>query len=456
MELKDKKILVVGLARSGIAAAEFLARRGARVTVTDMAEALTLGQPVKRAKDLNLVMELGGHRLESFQSADLIVISPGVPHTIEPLQRAKERGIPIIGELELASRFIAEPMLAITGTNGKTTTTELVGHILQCSGLKTFVGGNIGRPLIGYAAEGKRVDFLVVEVSSFQLDTIVTFHPRVAVLLNITEDHRDRYADMATYARSKGRIFENQGPGDTAIFNAADPLVGPLLAGVRARKKAFARHDPASTLSDETGAVIERGQILVPSPQGTVQRFDLAQTDLIGPHNAENASAAILAAMAAGVRPQVIQQALSTFKSLPHRLEKVATVNGVHYVNDSKATNVDAVVRALTCFDKPVVLILGGRNKNNDFGQLATHVRRYAAAIIAYGEARNEIKQALCAACPGSLQTAESFEQAFDLARRQAQPGQTVLLSPACASFDLFKNYAERGDAFRQLVGELK
>jgi UDP-N-acetylmuramoylalanine--D-glutamate ligase len=205
----------------------------------------------------------------------------------------------------------------------------------------------------------------------------------------------------------------------------------------------------------ETSAVIERGQIVVYSLQGIVQRFDLTQTDLIGPHNAENAAAAILAAMAAGVGLQVIQQALSTFKPLPHRLEKVATVNGVHYVNDSKATNVDAVARALTCYDKPVVLILGGRNKNNDFGLLATHVRRYVAAIIAYGEARNEIKQALSAACPGSLQS-RKLEQAFDLARRQAQPGQTVLLSPACASFDLFRNYAERGDAFRQLVEKLK
>ena len=294
---------------------------------------------------MGIPLELGGHRMESFTAADLIVVSPGVPHTIPPLAAARANGVPVIGEMELAGRFIGEPIVAVTGTNGKTTVTELVGAMLAASGRRVFVGGNIGTPLIAHVDSGARVEVVVAEVSSFQLDTIDTFRPAVGVLLNITDDHLDRYAGFEAYAASKMRLFANQRPGDTAVLNAADPSSAPAAGDIRSRKLFYNRPETA-----DAHATVAGRTLTLRVPGRAEVALSLAGFRLRGPHNAENAAAAALAALAAGAGPQGIQTVLDTFAPAPHRLETIAVIDGVEYVNDSKATNVDAVRRGLECF----------------------------------------------------------------------------------------------------------
>ncbi len=351
-DINGLRVVVVGLARSGLAVARFLKARGAWVTVTDQAAEQGLGTFVEQARQLDLHLELGGHRAESFETARMIVISPGVPHTLEALNRARQRGIPVIGEIELASRFIRKPIIAVSGTNGKTTTTELLGRMLAASGMQVFVGGNIGNPLIDIAGRDGELDVIVAEISSFQLDTAVTFRPHVGLLLNISPDHLDRYDSVNAYADSKGRLFMNQGPEDFAVCHGSDPLVQAQTRNLRSRKLDFYPHPPVNGMSGQ-GAVITPGQIQLFMPGMEAGRIDLTHTTLIGPHNRENIAAAALAALAAGAELKAIQKALDEFQPLAHRLELVGTVNGVGFVNDSKATNVDAVIRALECFDKP-------------------------------------------------------------------------------------------------------
>ncbi len=321
MEIANKKILVVGLARTGIAAARFLRRRGATVRATDMAAEAALGPGVAELRALDIDLALGGHRAEDFTAADLIVLSPGVPHTLAPLQAARGRGVPVIGEVELAARFIREPIVAVSGTNGKTTVTELLGRMLEASGRRVFVGGNIGRPLIGYVDGGQTADVVVAEISSFQLDTIATFRPAVGVLLNITDDHLDRYTDFAAYARSKMRLFENQTAQDTAVLNGADPVIRAQAAAIRSRRLFY------NTAEDsENCAAVSGTALALRLPGREAVRLDLAPFRLRGPHNVENACAAALAALAAGASPSGIQQALSAFAPLPHRIESVGVV----------------------------------------------------------------------------------------------------------------------------------
>lgn len=445
MNLDGRDILVVGLARSGIAAARFLAGRGARVRATDAAPAERLQAAVAELRALGIDPEVGGHRPESFERAELIVISPGVPHDLPPLAAARARGVPVIGELELAARFVAEPIVAVTGTNGKTTVTELTGAMLAASGRHVFVGGNIGTPLIAYADSGApRADIVVAEVSSFQLDTIDTFHPQVGVLLNITDDHLDRYSGFEAYARSKLRLFENQGPGDLAILNGADPVVRSRAGAIRSTVLFFGA--PGGGGAAE---VVDR-ELRLRLPGRAETAIDLTRFRLRGPHNRENAAAAALAALAAGATPPGIQEAVDTFAAAPHRLETVATVGGVEYVNDSKATNVDAVLRGLECFDRPVVLLMGGADKGGDFRRLRDGVRTRARALVLVGGARRAIRAAL-----GDLvetHEVERMDAAVHRAAALAQPGDVVLLGPGCASFDRYANYQERGDDFRRAV----
>ncbi len=448
MEIANKKILVVGLARTGIATARFLRRRGAAVRATDMAAEAALGPGVAELRALDIDLALGGHRIEDFTAADLIVLSPGVPHTLAPLQAARGRGVPVIGEVELAARFIREPIVAVSGTNGKTTVTELLGRMLDASGRRVFVGGNIGRPLIGYVDGGQTADVVVAEISSFQLDTIATFRPAVGVLLNITDDHLDRYTGFAAYAHSKMRLFENQTAQDAAVLNGADPVIRAQAAAIRSRRLFY-----NTTEAAENCAAVVGTALALRRPGHEVVRLDLAPFRLRGPHNVENACAAALAALAAGASPLGIQQALSAFAPLPHRIESVAVVNGVEYVNDSKATNVDAVLRALDCFATPVVLIMGGLDKGGNFGLLETAVRRRAKALVLVGNASDTIRAALGGLVP-TVQ-APNMAAAVGAAAGRAVSGDVVLLSPGCASFDMYPNYQARGEDFRQAVQRL-
>jgi UDP-N-acetylmuramoylalanine--D-glutamate ligase len=449
MEIANKKILVVGLARTGIATARFLRRRGAAVRATDMAAEAALGPGVAELRALDIDLALGGHRIEDFTAADLIVLSPGVPHTLAPLQAARGRGVPVIGEVELAARFIREPIVAVSGTNGKTTVTELLGRMLEASGRRVFVGGNIGRPLIGYVDGGQAAEVVVAEISSFQLDTIATFRPAVGVLLNITDDHLDRYTGFAAYARSKMRLFENQTAQDTAVLNGADPVIRAQAAAIRSRQLFYNTAQAAENCAAVVGTALALRR-----PGHEAVRLDLAPFRLRGPHNVENACAASLAALVAGASPLGIQQALSAFAPLPHRIESVAVVNGVEYVNDSKATNVDAVLRALDCFATPVVLIMGGLDKGGNFQLLETAVRRRAKALVLVGNASDTIRAALGGLVP-TVQ-APDMAAAVEAAAGLAVHGEVVLLSPGCASFDMYPNYQARGEDFRQAVQRLE
>ena len=443
MILKNKNILIVGLGVTGVATAQFLINRGALVTVADRKKEQELGSEELLTRDLGIKMELGAHRIETFEKADLIVISPGVSHTIEPVIKAKEQGIPVIGEIELASRFITEPIIAVTGTNGKTTTTTLLCKMLEESGLNVFVGGNIGNPLIAYADKREKAEIVVIEVSSFQLDTIDTFRANVAVLLNITEDHMNRYPDLNAYAKSKARIFENQQPDDTAVLNGSDPVVCSLSKDILSKKVFFSsKKEKGVTISDES--IIS---------QENISRL-LADFKLPGKHNMENAAAASLAALTAGGTFEGVESALKKFKGLSHRLEHINTLNGIDFFNDSKATNVDSVAKALESFERPIVLIMGGRNKGSKFHALRDLIDKHTKMLIVIGEAKEDIMAELGSIKP--VEAATTMENAVFKAYQAAKPGDIVLLSPACASFDMYNNYAQRGEDFCKAVGKIK
>jgi UDP-N-acetylmuramoylalanine--D-glutamate ligase len=464
MDIKDKNIVIVGLGRTGLAAARFLHHRGARVLVTDKAGEKELGDAVGALRQLGVRMEMGSHRAASFQNADLIMVSPGVAHTIEPIAQANARGVPVIGEVELASAFIKEPILAVTGTNGKTTTTALLGQMLKNSGIKVFVGGNIGNPLIEYVTKEQKAQIVVAEISSFQLDTIATFRPKVSVLLNITADHLDRYPDFEAYADSKMRIFKNQQADDLAILNGLDRLIRTKTKNIKCRRLFF-----PSLEAGEQGAILNGKKIILnlnrferidskfqkPKTKNQNQlSLDISKMHLQGRHNFENACAASLAALAAGATLDGIQKTLDLFRGLAHRLEHVATINAVHYYNDSKATNVDGVLRALECFSKPVLLLMGGRDKGGNFKVLQDNIRQHVKELILMGEAAESIRSALGQQTPTKV--AASMQEAVTTAFQDAEPQDVVLLSPGCASFDWYANYAERGDDFRRAVEKLK
>ena len=446
MEFNGKKVLIAGLGRTGLAAAAFLSRRGAVLTVSDSAAEAQLAPAAAAVKKLGVRLALGAHRSAEFTRADLIVLSPGVPHTLAPLAAARKKGIPVWGELELASRFIREPIIGVTGTNGKTTVTTLLGEMLKHSGKTVFVGGNIGNPLIEYPDYGERAEWIIAEVSSFQLDTIETFRPQIGVLLNITEDHLDRYDDFNAYARSKGRMFIHQQERDIAVLNGADPAVRSVTARIPGRKWRFDGNPKTAPQ-----ALVQKAAIFL-HIEGFRESLQLDRSSpvLCGRHNAENIAAAALATLAAGGNIQGIRSAMSAFKGLPHRLESVAVKEDVRYVNDSKATNVDAVEKALTACTAPIVLIMGGRDKGGDFTKLATEVHRRVKRLILFGEAAAKIGAALGEAA--ATETAANLDEAVFRAQRAAEAGDVVLLSPGCTSFDQFENYAQRGDAFRRAV----
>jgi UDP-N-acetylmuramoylalanine--D-glutamate ligase len=468
MQLAGKKIVVVGLGATGVATAAFLVKRGAVVTATDSAPDAELRPEALALREKGVRLELGGSRPQSFETADLVVISPGVPHGAAPLDRSRELGIPVLGEVELAARFIEQPIVAITGTNGKTTTTTLVGEMLRRSGMDVFVGGNIGTPLISYVDSDQKAGVVVAEISSFQLDTIERFRPKVAVLLNIAEDHLDRYPDLDAYIRSKGRIFENQGSADFAVLNGADSRVAELSKNVVSQKLFFGRAGLFTLQAGAEGATVtdeaivfhtrlwqpERHSGLSKTKDGTEAVVSCSEIKLFGRHNIENAAAASLAALAAGGRLSAVRDTLRQFGGLPHRLEFVAANAGVRYYDDSKATNIDAVLRAIECFSAPIVLLLGGRNKRGDFKLLKESLRRRVKQVILFGEAGDEIAAALDGAATAIR--AGSMAEVVATASRIASAGDIVLLSPGCASFDMYENYARRGEDFRRNVEKLE
>jgi len=444
MNIEGKHILVVGLGRTGLALARFLKTKAARVTVTDTATEKELKSNVQLLIDMGIHMELGQHQAASFTAADLILLSPGVPHTLDPIQKGREKGIPVLGELEFASRFIDQPMAAVTGTNGKTTTTALLGEMLNRSGIDVFVGGNIGNPLIGYVAKGQPAQAAVIEISSFQLDTIDTFKPRVAVLLNISEDHLDRYPDFNAYVESKGKIFQNQAPEDIAIINREDSISREIVKGIRSSIWYV------NAQSETHGAVIEEDRIVFHTPVTGTLSLNRSDVRLSGKHNMENVAAACLAAFAMGGTLDGCRSALNAFMGLPHRQEEVAIISGVRYVNDSKATNVDAVQKALETYEDPVILILGGKDKGGDFKKLIPLIQQKTKQVILSGEAVGTIAGAFGQEI--RTESVSTIAAAVSRAREFAVPGDVVLLSPGCTSYDQYESYEERGEDFRRIV----
>lgn len=448
MDLSGCRTLIVGLGRTGVATARFCAGKGATVAVADEKEAFELEDGIAAIGDVSVELKLGGPGNEVLSAVDLVIPSPGVPPVHHLLRAARERGIPVMSEIELAYRYVKTPIIAVTGTNGKTTTTELIGEFFTSWGKKVFVGGNIGNPLIGIAGNDDECEYLVVEVSSFQLMWIDRFRPFISLLLNVTPDHIDYHGSFGEYRRAKERIFENQTGGDLAILNGDDPEIASLGGMMTADVAWF-----SSSLVVERG-MFRKGNFLCCSMrEGTEESYPIDAIRLRGNHNYENIMAAILAARRCGCPPQAVRRTLETFSGLPHRIEFVEEAKGVEFYNDSKGTNVDAVIRALEAFSKPVVLLLGGRNKGGDFARLAGSLKEKARMTVLFGEARHDIRTMLGDAVKTVV--VETLKEAIDTAWSSSRPGDAVLLSPGCASFDEFHNYQERGDLFKQTVRRL-
>jgi UDP-N-acetylmuramoylalanine--D-glutamate ligase len=444
MDLKGKKVMVIGLGRTGQAVARFLTEQRAAVVINDLRPETDLRQEMAALAALPVKYRLGGEDQNSLEDIDMVVPSPGVPMDNSLLQQACQRRLKILSEVELAYRFLSVPLIAITGTNGKSTTTTLIGEILKKNGARTFVGGNLGTPLIDCTWE--TWDWGVVEISSFQLEWVERFQPRVAVLLNVTEDHLDRYRDLPDYSRMKERIFAAQQPSDTAILNRDDPSVWAMRKRIQARIVSFG-------WSEVTTGVFARTREIVWRDQNDEEVYPLEGARIKGVHNVENMMAAIAATKAVGVAREVIQKTLETFPGLEHRLEFVRTVNGAHYYNDSKGTNVGAVVKSLASFSDPVILLAGGVDKGGDYRVLADSIKAKVRRLILFGAAKHLINTALGALTETTL--VENLQAAVADAAAHARPGDVVLLSPACSSFDMFRNYAERGKIFKTLVAAL-
>jgi len=450
MELKGKKVLVVGLGKSGLAAALFLRRRGAQVTVSDMRSAAALAKEIPALLNEGIMVESGGHGLLTFRRQDLIVVSPGVPLDTPELVQVKAFGLPVIGELELAARFLKGNILAITGSNGKTTTTALVGEILTAAAIPTQVGGNIGVPVVALIDESTDNGWSVLEVSSFQLESTNLFHPKIAVILNITPDHLDRHGTFEKYALAKERIFHAQTREDSLVLNADNARAASSAARSAARIYWFSIEDTVAR-----GTWIEGGELLfrAASDAPIEAILPLKEIPLKGTHNVENVLAAVCAARLAGASAEAIRRAVAGFRAVEHRLEYVATRNGVEFYNDSKATNVDASAKAIASFANGIHLILGGKDKNSNYADLSNLLRARVRAVYTIGSAADKIESHIRGIVP--IVACETLEKAVAAAAKRAHPGQVVLLSPACSSFDQFENYEHRGRVFKELVMEL-
>lgn len=447
MELKSKRVLVVGLGKSGKSAALFLRALGAQVTVSDSRSAEALAGEIPALLDAGVMVETGGHGLLTFRRQDLIVVSPGVPYDTPELKQARAFGLPIIGELELASRFLQGQIVAITGSNGKTTTTSLLGKIFADAGGSTLVGGNIGTPVIDLIAKSTPQTTSVLEVSSFQLETVEQFRPNIAVVLNITQDHLDRHGTFENYAAMKARITAQQTADDFFVLNAEDKTTQMLAARTKAQVFWF-----SGRRAIKQGAFVHGESIVFLPREGAKPEpvMPLAEIPLKGAHNVENVLAAVCAARLGGIPSESIRASVASFKAVEHRLEFVATVRGVAFFNDSKATNVDATKKALEAFPGGVHLILGGKDKNSDYTELADLVRARVKTVYTIGSAAEKIERHLAGVV--KIVSAGTLDAAVRQAAQVAVAGDVVLLAPACSSFDQFTSYEHRGRVFKELV----
>ncbi len=450
MNLENKRVLVVGAGVSGQAVSEFLIRKKAKVTLTDSRSKEQMGSLAEQLAFQGVTLYLGASPVVDRENYDLLVVSPGVPLTVSPVVQAKEKGVPVIGELELSYHFTKSPIVAITGTNGKTTTTSLIGQMFRDAGYQTLVAGNIGLPLVSEVEKYTEKDVVVAEVSSFQLETTEQFRPRVAVILNITPDHLDRHGTMEEYSRAKARIFAHQQVGDWLVLNYDDPITRDFARECQDRVIFFSRQHILGQ-----GSFIQEGKIMVNGVRGSYEITAAANLKIPGGHNLENALAAVAVGYAMGLAPTDIAQTLASFMGVAHRLEYIATLNGVTYVNDSKGTNPDAAMKALEAYDVPIVLIAGGKNKGVSFNNFAQKIKEKVRVLITVGIHGYQIEEAARQQGFTNIFPAEDYTQAVTLAYQQAKPGEVVLLSPACTSWDMFKNFEERGELFRRLVLEL-
>lgn len=446
MKLYGKTVLIIGLKRTGVSVARFLAQRGAQVRITDRQTAAQLKDEFAQITDIAADVRLGAEDESLLDGIDLVVPSPGVPCTAPLLVAAQQRGLPVWSEIELAFRFLQVPVLAVTGTNGKSTTTTLLGKLLREHGQRVFVGGNLGIPLLDAVSED--VEVVVAEVSSFQLEWVEQFRPRIGLWLNLTEDHLDRHGTLAAYGAAKRAMFVHQAPTDWAIFNRHDPAVQQCMQGLPGRLFSFG-WEPM-----QEGVWIEEEQkALIVKVAGRETRISLAGLRLYGRHNLENVMAAVAAATLWGVSVEMIERVLARFTGLRHRLELVATKHEVAYFDDSKGTNVGAVVQSLASFSGPVILLAGGVDKGGDYAPLRPLVQSKVKKLVLFGAAKEIIAAALGNATDTVI--VETLAEAVHAAARVAGAGDTVLLSPACASFDQFRNYAHRGEVFRAVVEAL-
>jgi UDP-N-acetylmuramoylalanine--D-glutamate ligase len=449
MDLKGKKVLVVGLGKSGLAAALFLRHRGALVTVSDVRSAEALAKDIPSLLSEGIMVEAGGHGLLTFRRQDLIVVSPGVPLETPELVQVKNFGLPVIGELELAARFLKGKILSITGSNGKTTTTALVGEILKGAGLPTLVGGNIGVPVVSLIEDSTEHSWSVLEVSSFQLESTVEFRPEIAVILNITPDHLDRHGNLKNYTQAKERIFAAQTNQDFLVLNADNALAAAAAARSTGHVYWFSAEHPVAQ-----GAWLEEGHVVYRPAQGKpIEKImPLSGIPLKGAHNVENVLAAVVATRLAGASSEAVRRGIENFHAVEHRLEYVTTRNGIEFYNDSKATNVDATAKAIAAFSSGIHLILGGKDKNSDYTQLSQLLRERVSAVYTIGSAAAKIESELRGVI--SIHSCGTLEKAVQAATAAARPGEVVLLAPACSSFDQFDSYEHRGRIFKELVGK--
>jgi UDP-N-acetylmuramoylalanine--D-glutamate ligase len=447
MNLKGKKIVVIGMGKTGLATVRFLGTQGARVIATDEKPPEKWGTAFEQIAGENW-LTTGVYNAGILDGVSMVVPSPGVPPSNEILQAAVRNNIPVISEVELAYHFLKVPILAVTGTNGKTTTTTLLSKILERAGKKVFVGGNIGNPLIEFAGDNQAADFVVAEISSFQLQWIEKFHPFVAVLLNITCDHVNYHGSFAEYRRIKARVFENQTKQDFAILNAEDPEQKSMAASISAQVAAFSSRSQLSA-----GIFINDGNIVFRNPVFGEEQYPLDMIKIPGLHNVENVMAAVMTARFCGCSRESIIDTISQFSGLPHRIEFAGEKESVRYYDDSKGTNVGSVIRALDTFSAPVILLLGGRDKDGDFQNLKPLLAAKAKQVILFGEARDRIESLIGDSVPTVKKP--TLLDAIQSASKSAHAGDVILLSPGCASFDEFNNYKERGIFFKNVVRNL-
>ncbi|MGQ9617388.1 MAG: UDP-N-acetylmuramoyl-L-alanine--D-glutamate ligase [Candidatus Aminicenantia bacterium] len=444
MDLKNKKVLVVGIKETGNAVCEYLLKKGAKIMISEVKRNVEIPERIKSSA---ILIELGEHRLETFEKAELIVVSPGVSMELEPLKKAKEKGIKVISEIELAFMELKGLIIGITGSNGKSTTTTLTHKIISASGRRAFLSGNIGIPLITFVENSTNDDVYVVELSSFQLEGIEKFRPKISSILNITPDHLDRYHDFSDYVEAKRRILMNQKESDFAVLNLDDETTFQISKTSKAEIYFFSRKKEV-----ERGSFVKNGKILFRDGK-EMEIMEVEGISLMGVHNLENILASVAISILTGVETSIIRKSVMEFKGLEHRMEHVGRIGNVVFYNDSKATNVDATLKSIQSFEKGIVLIMGGRDKGGNFDTLREDIRKRVKGIVVIGEAKEKIKNSLKGLT--EIKEADSIESAVITAFEMASPSGIVLLAPACASFDMFENFEQRGRVFKSEVLKL-